>query len=220
LELKNRNWKNSRIARELGMDEDEILRLCQITGLEYLFKDEEFSKSWNVEDSDADGFEELTDDPDRDMRDAHNFRSVNTSDPERIFHTHDKWECYKAGFYNTTMKGMTESECHNAYAEFLSDLPRFEEALIYVINNWKHSCEHYLTNKSMNRIAWLGQASACHALGIPSKYCGGYNLMTEKQKDLADKLALKYLNKWLEMHDYNQTTLDDAIMAGKITNIY
>jgi len=31
LELKNRNWANSRIARELGMDEDEILRLCQIT---------------------------------------------------------------------------------------------------------------------------------------------------------------------------------------------
>ena len=29
MELKNRNWNNTRIARELGMDEDEILRLCQ-----------------------------------------------------------------------------------------------------------------------------------------------------------------------------------------------
>ena len=38
LELKNRNWTNSRIARELGMDEDEILRLCQITGLEHLLQ--------------------------------------------------------------------------------------------------------------------------------------------------------------------------------------
>lgn len=49
LELKNRNWKNKRIARELGMEEDEILRLCQITGLAELFADEEFSKSWEVE---------------------------------------------------------------------------------------------------------------------------------------------------------------------------
>lgn len=33
LELKARNRTNDRIARELGMEEDEILRLCQITGL-------------------------------------------------------------------------------------------------------------------------------------------------------------------------------------------
>ena len=31
LELKNRNWTNKRIAKELGMDEEEILRLCQIS---------------------------------------------------------------------------------------------------------------------------------------------------------------------------------------------
>ena len=46
LELKNRNWKNARIARELGMDEEEILRLCQITGLQDLFKDGDFSRAW------------------------------------------------------------------------------------------------------------------------------------------------------------------------------
>ena len=34
--------------------QDEILRLCQITGLQDLFKDEDFSKSWNVEDSQED----------------------------------------------------------------------------------------------------------------------------------------------------------------------
>lgn len=34
------------IAKHLGMDLDEILRLKQITGLASLFKDKEFSKSW------------------------------------------------------------------------------------------------------------------------------------------------------------------------------
>lgn len=34
------------IAKHLGMDRDEILRLKQITGLAALFKDEEFSRSW------------------------------------------------------------------------------------------------------------------------------------------------------------------------------
>lgn len=34
------------IAKHLGMDVDEILRLKQITGLAEMFKNQEFSKSW------------------------------------------------------------------------------------------------------------------------------------------------------------------------------
>ena len=37
------------IAKHLGMDADELLRLKQITGLASLFKDKEFSKSWEVD---------------------------------------------------------------------------------------------------------------------------------------------------------------------------
>lgn len=36
------------IAKHLGMDADELLRLKQITGLASLFNDKEFSKSWEV----------------------------------------------------------------------------------------------------------------------------------------------------------------------------
>lgn len=46
LDLKKRNWSDEKIARELGMDPDEVLRLAQITGLTEMFKDREFSKSW------------------------------------------------------------------------------------------------------------------------------------------------------------------------------
>jgi hypothetical protein len=50
VELKRRNWSDDKISRELGMDPDEVLRLCQITGLAEMFKDQDFSKSWDVED--------------------------------------------------------------------------------------------------------------------------------------------------------------------------
>lgn len=46
MELSRRNWSDKKIARELGMDQDEVLRLKQITGLSDLFKDEEFSLAW------------------------------------------------------------------------------------------------------------------------------------------------------------------------------
>lgn len=46
VELSKQNWNNEKIAKELGMDADEVLRLKQITGLAELFKDEEFSMAW------------------------------------------------------------------------------------------------------------------------------------------------------------------------------
>jgi len=46
LELKKRNWSDARVGKELGMDEDEVLRLCQISGLAEAFENEDFSEAW------------------------------------------------------------------------------------------------------------------------------------------------------------------------------
>ncbi|RJQ29173.1 hypothetical protein C4571_01935 [Candidatus Parcubacteria bacterium] len=46
-ELARRNWSDKRIAKELGMDPDEVLRLKQITGLAEMFSDQEFSEAWD-----------------------------------------------------------------------------------------------------------------------------------------------------------------------------
>jgi len=48
LDLKRRNWNDDKIARELGMDPDEVLRLTQITGLAEMFKDRDFSEAWEI----------------------------------------------------------------------------------------------------------------------------------------------------------------------------
>ena len=48
LELARRNWSDDKIARELGMDADEVLRLKQITGLAEMFADREFSEAWEA----------------------------------------------------------------------------------------------------------------------------------------------------------------------------
>jgi len=50
LELKRRNWSDKKIGKNLGMDPDEVLRLCQITGLAELFADRDFSQAWEAED--------------------------------------------------------------------------------------------------------------------------------------------------------------------------
>ena len=219
LELKNRNWKNERIARELGMEEDEILRLCQITGLAGLFSDEDFSKSWDIENAaipddftGIEGFPEL-------YKDEVSVRTVNTSDPDRIFHTYDKWECFKAGFYATHKEGFSKEQCEAMYASFLSDRKQFSTALKHVISEWKNSCEHYLTNTCLNRIAWLGQAAMCYATGVPAAFRSGFYLLTEEQQMKANKLALRYLNRWLVQNGRKEVTLDTA-MTSRQSEIY
>lgn len=49
VELKRRFWSDEKIAKQLGMEADEVLRLQQITGLASLFADTDFSEAWEAE---------------------------------------------------------------------------------------------------------------------------------------------------------------------------
>ena len=48
-DLKKRNWSDKKIAKELGMDQDEVLRLSQLTGLMEAFSNVEFTEAWEVQ---------------------------------------------------------------------------------------------------------------------------------------------------------------------------
>jgi ParB-like chromosome segregation protein Spo0J len=196
IELKRRNWSDDKIGRELGMDADEVLRLCQITGMAEVFKDQQFSQAWEIDKTES---EVLLNDE---------IEPRDTGD--RIYHTWDKWECYRAGFYAEKPKNMTQDEGEEKYQAFLSDLKAFEAALEKVTGEWKFSCEHYLTNERMNRIAWLGQSSVAYSLGIPAVCRGGYNRLDEEQKYQADQMALKWLNRWLVKSGRKQLMLADV----------
>lgn len=198
IELKRRNWSDNKIASNLGMEPDEVLRLCQISGLAELFTDQEFSKSWDIDDV-QDDFAPLQDNDGEPL----------TIEPGRILHTWDQWECYRAGFYETKHE-LEKDQCEAIYRDLLRDIPAFETALARVISEWKMSCEHYLTNERMNRIAWLGQASLCIAKGIPSAYRGGFNLLTPDEQTMANEVALKWLNLWLMFQGRPALTMADA----------
>lgn len=48
-ELARRNWSDAKIAKNLGMEPDEVLRLKQISGLAEMFANQEFSEAWEAE---------------------------------------------------------------------------------------------------------------------------------------------------------------------------
>lgn len=216
IELKKRNWTNEKIAKNLGMDADEVLRLCQISGLAEVFADSDFSRSWDVDGETS--MLDLSEEWDADESGV-DVRTSNTSDPNRVFHPYEKWECYAAGFYATGWPGRSKDECETMYARFLADDDAFRKALDGVTTEWVHSCEHYLTNSAMNRIAYLGQAAAAYAHGLPSVYCGGFQILSEEQKDRANATALEYLNRWLVSQGREVVSMENA-NPGRQSDIY
>ena len=134
-----------------------------------------------------------------------------TDEGNRIYHTWDKWECYKARFYeDNPPDNMSRDEAVSKYRQLLTNTKLFSDVLNKIIHEWKYSCEHYLTNERMNRIAWLGQAALAYQYNIPAIFRIGYHQLTEDQKKEADKTALKYLNIWLSKRDGNTLTMQEA----------
>ena len=115
---------------------------------------------------------------------------------KRIYHPWHKWECFKAGFYDTTC-ALSTDDAKRAYAEFLADIPRFTAAMQRVVEEWPISCEHFLTNQDINRIAWLGQSSMCIETGIPARFRGGFKLLSSDQQREANAAAAIALESWL-----------------------
>lgn len=139
---------------------------------------------------------------------------------KRIYHTWDKWECYPAGFYNVKPpKDLTVEQCEIAYRDFLKNTTLFEEVLNRVFDEWPNSCEHYLTNEKMNRIAWLGQAALCYCCKIPARFRGGYNLLTDEEKLAADTTALEGLNRWRARYMAAPLTMEE-VQSKSEANLY
>jgi hypothetical protein len=217
MELKNRNWNNNRIAKELGMDEDEILRLCQISGLENMFKDADFSKAW-VSDEENNLFENF--DGIVDEIDMKNHKIPNESDENRIFHHYEKWEHVKYNFFGTNHPKYSKLQCEHLYKDLLTNIDKFKHIMNCITNEWVFACEHNLTNKSMNRIAWLGQASLSYSHQIPSIYCSGFQLLNNEQKNAANNAALEVLNNWLNNKNLQPVSLEDALLINKQIELY
>lgn len=116
----------------------------------------------------------------------------------RYWHHVKMWECVKAGMYKSLPpSGMNAERARQAYAVFLADSARFRAALERVLVEWPISCQQFLSNEKINRIAWLGQASMCLETGVPCKFRSGFMLLTDLQQAEANAIADEALQVWL-----------------------
>ena len=95
------------------------------------------------------------------------------------------WEDYNNGMYNNTKN--EENDIKKALIIF-KDFNRFDSLCKKVIENWRVSCVENLTNKHINRVAWIGQASLNIVDFIPGR-------ITKKCWKLLDSETQNKLNK-------------------------
>lgn len=124
---------------------------------------------------------------------------------ERIYHPYESWECFHAGFFELAYCTKMDFEIFQSqYASFLRDSERFMFAISRVFDEWPISCENFLTNNQINRIAWLGQASACIETGLPSSFRGGFWKLSATEQDIANGIAHMKIKEWILEHKKNK----------------
>jgi hypothetical protein len=120
---------------------------------------------------------------------------------DRTYHSYKKWEDYRAGFYNNC-SGSVKKEMIEQVIIMFSDAKLTKKYMEQVITDWVYSCEHNLSNDSLNKIAYIGQAACCIFAGVPSTVTmEAWNLLTPEIQERADRIANHILNTWIK----NQT---------------
>lgn len=115
---------------------------------------------------------------------------------ERIYHRYEKWECFKNGFFRN-VSGEEKKELSKKVIELFEDSKKTKEFMLKVINEWVFSCEHNLTNTSLNRVAWLGQSACCIYAKIPySLTMENWRYVSEDKRKVACEIAEKIIKEY------------------------
>lgn len=115
---------------------------------------------------------------------------------KRIYHNYNLWEDYKNGFYDI-ISGNEKEEKIKKVIELFNDKELTEKYMNRVICEWKYSCEHNLTNYSMNRIAYIGQAACCIYNKVPNTVTMySWKFLDYSIRERSDKIANKTIKIW------------------------
>lgn len=127
---------------------------------------------------------------------------------KRVYHPYWRWEDYLHGFYDNCSGSLKESLIQKGI-EMFNSKKLTRENMFRVVNEWKYSCEHNLTNPSMNQIAYIGQAACCIYASIPSTVTMElWNMLSKDVQQRANKDAQDALNHWISNNKNIQLCLN------------
>ena len=120
---------------------------------------------------------------------------------KKVFHPYTEWECYKNGMWDNVHSSKFTSFLQKAI-EFTGDAEIYGEWMLKVIFEWPKTCEHHLTDSSINRKAFVGHAATCLAIGCPEHITRlAWGRLSQLQQDMANQKAIEAIQKWEFLHE-------------------
>lgn len=111
---------------------------------------------------------------------------------KQVFVPYYEWEDWINGMWN---KG-NETQLKQAI-DFTGDYILYGSAMGEVIKAWPRTMLNSLTNKNINRRAFLGHCAVCFKLHIPESITRqAWGLLTNQQRFDADLMAEKHIKQW------------------------
>lgn len=122
---------------------------------------------------------------------------------KRIYHNYNDWEDYHHGMYDEDKTGRG---IRVKIAAFILKTPAIcQRAMRMAVDNWKFAAEFNLSNASINRRAWLGQAACSIYAGIhEDETREAWGLLTNEQRTKANEIATEVIKDWLGKHENGQ----------------
>jgi hypothetical protein len=113
---------------------------------------------------------------------------------KRIYHPHTLWEEVTHNMWGKSNN--REGDLQWAI-EFTGDHTLYGSWMLKVVDDWKYSCEHNLSNPTQNRKAWIGHAACAYAENCPEDIVRkAWSYLDEQQQIAANKKADEAIAAW------------------------
>ena len=127
---------------------------------------------------------------------------------ERIYHPYWVWEDYKKGFYDNC-SGDKKKFYQEKIIEMFNSETLTQDFMLKVIDEWKFSCEHNLTNNAVNKIAYIGQSACCLYCGAPHTVTmETWSKVPLENQERANKIAESVIQIWMSNNKRIQLCLN------------
>lgn len=131
---------------------------------------------------------------------------------ERVYHPYWNWEEIDHNMWGSVEDTATYLR---RVLKLTSDHRRYGRFMERVIHEWPVSCENALTDKNLNRKAWVGHAACALALACPEDIVRkAWGMLTDEQRTLANGEADRAIQAW--ENAYRQSIDLRGVLAGTL----
>lgn len=114
----------------------------------------------------------------------------------QTYHPYWNWEDFKAGMWRKVTPEEEFSMLQEAI-EFTGDHVKYGLAMMRVIREWPLTCEHNLTDNSINQKAFIGHCAVALKLNIPEYITRmAWARLSKEQQERANVKAQHAIDTW------------------------